>query len=122
MTLVFLSRGILGFGLGCITLDTLRKIEESYRQFFREYSRYQKFVNFFGNMLLFFLAVYIVSDIQGFKDSIECKMFKPVIDVAMTCQYGVRADMCYTVYNATFKPYHSPIANFTNHTLNNTRK
>lgn len=96
----------------------LEKIDELYKWFFGNYDRHKKYINFFGNLTMFFLAVYIVSDIEGFKNSVECKTWKPVIDVAKTCPYGVRTDMCYFSYdtNASFTPYHALNLSFLNET------
>lgn len=73
----------------------LERLEPEVKEFFRNYDRYKKFVNFFGNIILLLLAVYIISDVEGFKQSVLCKAYQPVIEVAQQCTYGVRSDLCY---------------------------
>jgi hypothetical protein len=98
----------------------LEELEQVYKNFFRNYDRYKRHVNFFGNVVIFVMAVYVVSDIEGFKNSIECKTWKPVVDVAKTCPYGVRTDMCFFFYdqNVTFTPYHALNLSFLNASSN----
>lgn len=48
------------------------------------------------------LAVYIVTDIEGFKTAYICKAYKPVLDGMQSCPYGVRSDFCYTIAPINF--------------------
>lgn len=80
-------------------------------------SPFRNYLNLGGNIVFFLLVAMVLVDYNGFQTSLECKAWKPMIDLAKHCPYGVKLDLCYafpipnpnfTTLNATQKPYGIP--------------
>lgn len=70
-------------------------------------SSFRSGLNLLGNVVLFLVIAWALMDYNGFRQSLECKSWQPVIDAAKACPLGVRADLCY-----------QPISNWSRDILN----
>lgn len=60
-------------------------------------------INTVANILFIIMVLEIVVDFEEFKNYFEYKTYSPIIEIAKSCPYGVRVDMCYVpVMGAAF--------------------
>jgi len=75
-------------------------MEDEYKWLTDKNSIIRSSINLLANLMLLGLIGLILIDYDGFKNSLDCQSYQPIIQAAKQCANGVRGDLCYASWKS----------------------